>query len=115
MKQEITRILMAALVLLCSVPASAYDAEIDGIFYKLSEQNAIVTRNYSKDYEGDVVIPSSVTYNGVSYSVSGIGRNRQTLWEVCKSLTQRHVAKRYMIAEKLLPLHHESYQQYKYV
>ena len=32
MKQEITRILMAALVLLCSVPASAYDAEIDGIF-----------------------------------------------------------------------------------
>ena len=29
MKQEITRILMAALVLLCSVPASAYDAEID--------------------------------------------------------------------------------------
>ena len=72
MKQEITRILMAALVLLCSVPASAYDAEIDGIFYNLSEQNAIVTRNYSKDYEGDVVIPSSVTYNGVSYSVSGI-------------------------------------------
>ena len=42
------------------------------IFYNLSEQNAIVTRNYSKDYEGDVVIPSSVTYNGVSYSVSGI-------------------------------------------
>ena len=34
---------------------------------------------------------------------------------VCKSLTQKHVAKRYMIAEKLLPLHHESYQQYKYV
>ena len=42
-------------------------------------------------------------------------RNRQTLWGVCKSLTQKHVAKRYMIAEKLLPLHHESYQQYKYV
>ena len=34
---------------------------------------------------------------------------------VCKSLTQKHVAKRYMIAEKFLPLHHESYQQYKYV
>ncbi len=42
-------------------------------------------------------------------------RNRQTLWGVCKSQTQKHVAKRYMIAEKLLPLHHESYQQYKYV
>ena len=42
-------------------------------------------------------------------------RNRQTLCGVCKSLTQRHVAERYMIAEKLLPLHHESYQQYKYV
>ena len=46
---------MAALVLLCSVPASAYDAEIDGIFYNLSEQNAIVTRNYSKDYEGTIL------------------------------------------------------------
>ena len=42
-------------------------------------------------------------------------RNRQTLWGMCKSLTQKHVAKRYMIAEKFLPLHHESYQQYKYV
>ena len=35
--------------------------------------------------------------------------------ESVRRLTQKHVAKRYMIAEKLLSLHHESYQQYKYV
>ena len=35
--------------------------------------------------------------------------------ESVRGLTQKHVAKRYMIAEKLLSLHHESYQQYKYV
>ena len=35
---------------------------------------------------------------------------------VCRPLTQKYVAKRYIIAEKLLPLHHESQQQYeKYV
>jgi hypothetical protein len=28
--------------------------------------------------------------------------------ECVQSLTQKHVAKRYMIAEKFLPLHHES-------
>ena len=35
--------------------------------------------------------------------------------ESVRRQTQKHVAKRYMIAEKLLSLHHESYQQYKYV
>ena len=30
-------------------------------------------------------------------------------------LTQKHVAKRYMIAKKVVPLHYESEWQYKYV
>ena len=30
-------------------------------------------------------------------------------------LTQKHVAKRYMIAQKVVPLHYESEWQYKYV
>ena len=36
------------------------------------------------------------------------GRNRQTLWGGCTAFTPKTVAKRYMIAEKLLPLRYES-------
>jgi hypothetical protein len=66
------------------------------------------------DFDNDINLKSIAIPKNVEY-IENLGRNRQTLWGVCKSLTQKHVAKRYMIAEKLLPLHHESYQQYKYV
>ena len=42
-------------------------------------------------------------------------RTRQTLWGAVQMLTQKHVAKRYMIAKKVVPLHYESEWQYKYV
>lgn len=58
--------------------ANAYDACIDGIYYKFSGTNAIVTcQEYEhriiSDYSGDVVIPESVSYNGRTYNVTGIG------------------------------------------
>ena len=55
--------------------ASAYDAEIDGIYYNFSGNNATVTyknTNYNS-YSGSVVIPETVTYNGQNYSVTSIG------------------------------------------
>ena len=62
------------LALLASVNASAYDAEIDGIYYNFSGSEAIVTyRELSyKSYSGSVVIPESVTYEGTTYSVTSI-------------------------------------------
>lgn len=73
-----------------SLTASAYDAEINGIFYYLSGNEAEVTsynhrRNEStaalvvlpedreKKYSGVVKIPKSVTYNGIKYKVTSIG------------------------------------------
>lgn len=58
----------------------SYDFELDGIFYVYvpSEQSVYVTH---KDYEGkasysgNVVIPSVITYNGNSISVTAIGNN----------------------------------------
>ncbi len=68
------------LMLLCiPVIVNAYDAQIDGIYYNLdkSEKTATVTfyslNNNSKAYSGDVIIPSEVTFQGVTYTVIGIG------------------------------------------
>ena len=43
------------------------------------------------------------------------GRTRQTLWGAVQMLTQKHVAKRYIISQKVVPLHHETERRYKYV
>ena len=55
----------------------AYDAEIDGIYYNLSGDEAEVTyktENAEDNYAGDVVIPESVTYMDKEYRVTSIGR-----------------------------------------
>ena len=54
---------------------SAYDFEVDGIYYKKSGSNAIVTRgNPLQDfYKGDVTIPSTVIHDGQTYIVTSIG------------------------------------------
>ena len=69
------RTLLVTTILLLSLVANAYDAEIDGIYYNFSGNNATVTyknTNYNS-YSGSVVIPETVTYNGQNYSVTSIG------------------------------------------
>ena len=53
-----------------SISASAYDVEVDGIYYDISETTATVIRG---DCSGMIVIPESITYNGSKYSVTSIG------------------------------------------
>ena len=50
-----------------------------------------------------------------SYSNVKMRRTRQTLWGAVQMLTQKHVAKRYIISQKVVPLHHETERRYKYV
>ena len=67
--------------LLCSVAASAHDFEVGGIFYNVTSKTfSKVEVTYKgnsyysyEEYSGDVVIPSSVSYNGKNYSVTSIG------------------------------------------
>lgn len=64
--------------LIASTTLWAYDAEIDGIYYDFSGEEAIVTfrEKYNKiDYKGDIVIPESVNYEGKEYRVTEIGRS----------------------------------------
>lgn len=76
------------LLVLLPTLADAYNVEIDGIYYNLDSgtKEAEVTyrdTNY-RSYSGTVVIPSSITYNGVEYSVTSIGGSA---FRYCSKLT----------------------------
>ena len=79
------------LTLLClSLSARAHDAEVDGIFYNLDAANKTATVTFKGDdpsdyeYSGDVVIPETVTYDGITYSVTSLGLG---CFYGCSSLT----------------------------
>ena len=74
------------LALVASLQLFAYTAQIDGIYYNIYNGDnpyATVT-NGSFASQGEVVIPSSIVYNGTTYSVTGIGVQA---FEYCSSLT----------------------------
>ena len=89
MKKYLTLIFSALLPMLANAYYEPYDAKINGICYNFSGDEATVTytdfRDYPySDYKGAVVIPSSVTYNGKTYTVTSIGRQA---FESCGGLT----------------------------
>ena len=57
--------------------ATAYDFEVNGIYYNTNGTEATVTRKTTSgnSYSGNVVIPSVVTYNGITYPVTTIDDN----------------------------------------
>ena len=67
-------------MLLCCITANAYDFEVDGIYYNITDKTTFTvgvtykTTSYNS-YSGNVVIPSTVIYNGQTYSVTSIERN----------------------------------------
>ena len=100
MKQNMKTIWVFIAMLCASISASAYDFEVDGIYYKIlsledltcevtynsasaSSQNLLfnekrtstigsLDRSYPS-YKGDVSIPSMVNYKGREFTVTGIG------------------------------------------
>ena len=66
--------LLTATLLLCSLAASAYDFEVDGIYYDvISKEDMTVEVSSFFSSKADVVIPSTVTYNSATYRVISIG------------------------------------------
>lgn len=51
-----------------------FDFEVDGIYYAIVGNNVVVTDG-QEPYQGVVNIPSTVSHNGVTYNVIGIGNN----------------------------------------
>ena len=78
--KTILKTTLLLLSVLIAMSAGAHDFEVDGIYYKKGSGNtASVTykgASYSEvanEYSGDVVIPETVTYDGINYSVTSIG------------------------------------------
>ena len=71
MKQFKLTFLLTVLMSMVGLRVIAYDAVVDGIYYNFSGTEATVTHGDVK-YTGNVVIPSSVTYDK-TYNVTSIG------------------------------------------
>jgi hypothetical protein len=67
--------LTTIVVLLCSIPMNAHDFEVDGITYLITSswEHTVMVSRVPEEYQGSIIIPSSVYYNGVDYSVTEIG------------------------------------------
>ena len=67
-----------------STSASAYDVEVDGIYYNLISKGNIAEVTKGGKYSGSITIPSSIKVNDVDYAVTSIGE-----WAFigCSSLT----------------------------
>ena len=75
----------AALLLLVALSASAYDFMVDGLCYKITGSNPNTVKVCAQNeyaetstkarypgLEGDIVIPQTVTHNGITYTVTSI-------------------------------------------
>ena len=75
------RALILVMSLLSTSLTFAYDFQVDGICYNINGSEAIVTYKQSSstypyassDYTGNVTIPTTITHNGKSYTVTTIG------------------------------------------
>ena len=80
------KVLVAFFAVLMPLVASAEKVEIDGIWYNLVSKAKVaeVTSSDGTKYSGSITIPATVTYDGVSYSVTSIG---DMAFYYCSSLT----------------------------
>ena len=64
---------LALIGMMLSQIVSAERFEVNGIYYSTSGNNAaVVQADGSNIYSGDVVIPSTVNYNGNTYNVTSV-------------------------------------------
>ena len=86
MKKNVLKLLLAMVCLLGSTSVSAYDFEVDGIYYNVISMNDGTCKVTSGDseYKGDIVIPTTFDYEGTMWTVVTIGY-RAFNW--CTSLT----------------------------
>ena len=80
--KKVMTLLLALLLPVTVAAEEVYDFVVDGIYYKIVNDEAWVTYKtysyishdayYMNDYTGDVVIPAAVTYGGKTYPVTQI-------------------------------------------
>ncbi len=76
MKPFILKSFLMCLMAMLGAKASAYDCVVDGIYYSLNETKgtaSVTSGDDGNSYSGQVDIPSTVTWSGREYAVTGIG------------------------------------------
>ncbi len=73
---QLRAILAAVLRFIVALPSFAYDFEVNCIFYTVLDETAKTVEVTFGDnrYSGPITIPPSVSHNGISYSVTSIGK-----------------------------------------
>lgn len=89
MKHKTLTFVLAVLMSMVASVASAYDIQVDGIYYNLTGMTATVTylatgTSNKNAYSGDVVIPETFEYYGSTYTVIAIG---ESAFERCENVT----------------------------
>lgn len=71
------KLLLLSIVVLLPLLANAYDFAIGDLCYTITstEERTVSVEAASENLEGEVVIPSTVTYNGVEFTVTRIADN----------------------------------------
>ncbi len=65
---------LIAMLMLLPMLASAYDVEIDGIYYNLIPLAKSAEVTYGENpYSGSITIPTTIEYDGEYYCVTSIG------------------------------------------
>lgn len=85
--------LLLLLAWFCVLPASSYDAEVDGVFYNFigTRRACVVHAGLQREvpaYSGEVTIPESITVAGRTYSVTSVG---ESAFAGCDGLTAVHL------------------------
>ncbi len=81
--KPLCRSIIAVAIMMLSLQAMAYDFSYTHqgktLYYDITSENTVAVTYYTNNYNnynyvsGDVVIPSTLTYNGTTYSVTSIG------------------------------------------
>ena len=92
--KPLCRSIIAVAIMMLSLQAMAYDFSYTHqgktLYYNITSENTVAVTYYTNNYNnynyvsGDVVIPSTLTYNGTTYSVTSIG---EQAFYYCSGLT----------------------------
>lgn len=94
MKKFLQIPLLLVALFLSTIPIFAHDFEADGIYYNILDEAAKTVEvtyygsyssEYHNEYTASVIIPSSITYSGITYSVTAIGTSA---FSKCTNLTE---------------------------
>lgn len=75
MKRVCMKTAMLVVAWCCTMDAWAYDFEADGIYYGITStaDKTVEVVVGDAQYSGDVTIPATVAYDGITYRVTSIG------------------------------------------